>query len=212
MLYTFLWWVLKAFILLPFRVSYLHAERVPASGGVVIAGNHESYLDPLIIALGVRRRLHFMAKAELWRNKPLAWLVEQLQAFPVHRGTADRAAIQTASRLLEEGGQVGIFPQGTRHHASGEAGFEEGAGGAALIAQRTGSLIVPVGINGTDRVRPKGTRLIRFPKVTVCFGEPIDPSEFTEGGRRERVDAITARIMEGIAAAHAEASGRKGGS
>lgn len=205
MLYTFLWYALKLFIVAPFRVRFVGRQRVPASGPVLLAGNHESYLDPVLIALGLKRKVRFMAKSELWRNPVLAWIVDRLRAFPVQRGTADRNAIATASRILEEGGQVGIFPQGTRHHARGAEGLEEGAGGAALVALRTNSPVVPVGIYGSDRVRPEGSRFVRFPRITVVFGDPIRPDDIPGAARRERVQAMTGRIMEGIASAVAEA-------
>ncbi len=206
MLYRFLWYALRAFIDLPFRVRVLGRERVPSAGGVILAPNHESYVDPVVVALALPRIVHFMARDDLWRHRAFGRLIEALHAFPVRRGTADRAAIAEASRLLDAGEQVLIFPQGTRHHAPGLDGLEEGAGGAALIALRTGCPVVPVGIDGTGGIRPPGTRLPRFPRVTVAFGEPMVPADIPEGPRRERVSAMTARIMEGIAAAVAEAS------
>lgn len=210
MTYTFLWWVLKLFIGLPWRLRFVGRENVPASGPVVFAANHESYVDPVIVAMGmpVHPRVSFMAKAEMWKSRPLGWLAGQLTAFPVERGTADRNAIATATRILDGGGRVGIFPQGTRHHAHGLEGLEEGAGGTALIALRASAPVVPVGIYGTDRIRPEGTRFLRFPRLTVVYGAPIDPADIPEGPRRERVEALTARIMEGIAASMREAAER----
>lgn len=207
MIYDFLWWALKLFLLLPFRARYLGRANVPA-GAAVFAANHESYVDPLMVALGVRGKVHFMAKAELWRNRVVGWVSEQLAAFPVQRGAADRNAIATATRFLEAGESVGIFPQGTRHHAPGLDGLEEGAGGTALIALRAGVPVVPVGINGTERIMPKGAHVPRFPRLTVAYGTPIDPADIPEGPRRERVAAMTARIMQGIASAMAEAAER----
>lgn len=212
MLYGFLWYALKLFIVAPFRVRFIGRERVPASGGVVLAGNHESYLDPVVMALGLRRHVRFMAKAELWRHRVLGRLITTLGAFPVRRGVADRTAIATASTLLEDGWQVGIFPQGTRHHAAGDAGLEEGAGGAALIALRTGAPLVPVGIVGSDRVLPPGSRRIHFAHIAVAYGDPIRPEDVAPGApRRERVDELTTRIMDGIRAAIAEAGLAEGG-
>jgi 1-acyl-sn-glycerol-3-phosphate acyltransferase len=207
--YRFLWFVLRPFLLLPFRVRFVGRERVPA-GGLVLAPNHESYLDPVLVGLGLWRPVHFMAKEELWHNVVLAWVVTAMNTFPVKRGRADRAALAEAARLLEAGEQIGIFPQGTRHHAHGLEGLEEGAGGTALIALRAGRPVVPVGIHGTDRIKPPGSRFIRFPRVTVVYGAPIDPAGIPEGQRRERVDDLTRRIMEGIAAAVEEASAEGG--
>lgn len=210
MIYGFLWWALKLVIGVPWRVRWLDREHVPERGGVVLAANHESYVDPVILAMGIGRRVSFMAKAELWRHRALGWLIERVGAFPVNRAGADRAAIAKASELLGEGKAVGIFPQGTRHHAPGADGMREGAGGAALIALRAGVPIVPVGIFGSESIRPPGTHFVRFPRLTVAYGEPIDAARVPEGPRRERVDALTERIMDGIAAAYAEAAGGRG--
>lgn len=210
MFYRFLWWVLKLLIGVPWRVRWLHREHVPVSGGVILAGNHESYVDPVIIAMGLWRHVHFMAKAELWNSRILSFLVERTDAFPVNRGSADRGAITKATQLLASGEAVGIFPQGSRHHAKGAEGLREGAGGAALLAMRAGVPVVPVGIYGSDRIRPEGSRFPHFPRLTLIYGEPIGPASIPEGGRRERLDAMTARIMDGIASAVAEAGGREG--
>jgi 1-acyl-sn-glycerol-3-phosphate acyltransferase len=204
MFYDFLWYVLKLFIGVPFRLRFVGQEHIPREGGLVIASNHESYLDPVIVAMGapLDRKLHYMAKAELWRDRVVGYLVSAVGTFPVQRGAADRAAIQTATNLLAQGSVVGIFPQGTRHHAPGLAGLEEGAGGTALIALRAGVPVVPVGIYGSDRALRKGSWL---PRLVVAYGEPIRPEDIPEGPRRERVEALTVRIMEGIAGAMAEA-------
>ena len=207
MVYAFLWWALKPLLLLPFRVRYVGRENVPRRGAV-LAANHESYVDPLLVALGMPGKVRFMAKAELWRHRALGWLWEQMGAFPVHRGAADRNAIATATRFLADGGRVGIFPQGTRHHAHGLEGLEEGSGGTALIAMHAGVPVVPVGINGTERIMPPGARLPRFPRLTVVYGTPIDPADLPEGSRRERMDWLTAEIMRGIASAMASAAER----
>jgi 1-acyl-sn-glycerol-3-phosphate acyltransferase len=212
MFYDFLWWTLKLFLGVPFRLTFLGRERVPREGGIIIASNHESYVDPVILAMGLPldRKIHFMAKAELWKNGVVAYLVEAVGTFPVQRGAADRAAIQFATGLLEKGEVVGIFPQGTRHHPPGLAGLEEGAGGTALIAMRSGAAVVPVGIYGNDRIIPEGARFVHFPRLVVAYGEPIRCEDIPEGPRRERMEAMTARIMEGIGAAMAEAAAAAG--
>lgn len=177
-----------------FRVKVLGRENLP-SGGAVLAGNHISYADPVLLWCAVRPRVHFMAKSELWSNPVLAWGLSRFWAFPVRRGQSDRDAINTATELLKRGEYVGIFPEGTRN-TSGDATVQ---GGAAFIAMRAGVPIVPVGIAGTDAVRPPGTRTIRFPRVTMSLGKPVTAEEFGETGRKERVEAMTAETMRRIA-------------
>lgn len=183
-------------ILMPvaFRMRALGVENVP-EGGAIVAANHVSYADPVVLWTASPRPCRFMAKEELFEKGFMAWFAPRAGAFPVRRGVADREAIATASATLAAGDLVGMFPEGTRIR-EGETG--EAHGGVAFIAIRTGAPVVPVGISGTDKIRPPGSRFVHLPRITVSFGVPIDPAEFT-GGRRERVDAMTARIMERIA-------------
>jgi 1-acyl-sn-glycerol-3-phosphate acyltransferase len=176
-----------------FRTRVTGAAHVPASG-VILAGNHISYADPVLLWCRSPRPTHFMAKAELWDSWLMAWGLDHFWAFPVKRGEADRGALVTAGALLKAGEPVGIFPEGTRNLD----GSAEAQQGAAFLAIRNGVPVVPIGIAGTDRILPPGSRMLRFPTVTISFGEPIDPAEFVQEKRGERVQAMTARIMDGI--------------
>jgi 1-acyl-sn-glycerol-3-phosphate acyltransferase len=177
-----------------FRTQIIGAENVPASGGVLLAGNHISYADPTLLWIRSPRPVHFMAKAELWDSAWLGWFLDCFWAFPVKRGESDRAALTRASAYLKAGEPVGVFPEGTRNR-DGEA---EAQGGAAFLALRNGVPVVPVGIAGTDRISPVGSKGIHFPKVVISFGLPIDPARVPEGGKKERVEALTAEIMRSI--------------
>jgi len=187
-----------------FRVRVICPERVPATGAI-LAGNHVSYGDPVLLWCAAPRRVRFMAKSELWRSRFIGWGLDHLWAFPVKRGEADRHAITTATNLLKSGELVGIFPEGTRVR---EAAVEP-QGGVAFLAMRAGVPIVPVGIGGTDKIRPEGAKLLHFPRVTFVFGEPVCPEHFDHlPSRKERVDAITAEVMGRIAASLLEAKER----
>lgn len=180
-----------------YRVRFIGAENVPA-GGAILAGNHVSYLDPVLLWAGSVRPAHFMGKIELWETRWLGWCLDNFWVFPVNRAGADREAIMTASRLLGQGELVGIFPEGTRKRENQEE-LGEAQGGVAFIAMRAGAPIVPVGIAGTDRAWPPGKKIPRLVKVTISYGEPISPDDF-EGGRKEKVEAMTAAVMRRIAA------------
>ena len=170
----------------------------------ILSGNHASYLDPVLLAVTIWPPVSYMAKVELFEgSRRFAWLLRRLLAFPVARGTADRGAISEASRRLEAGGVVGIFPEGTR--GGGEGG--EVFGGAAMIALRAGIPIVPVGITGTGDALPRGARRLRLSRVSVVFGEAIRAEDVSGDSRRERVDALTARLMGRIADAVRAAGG-----
>ena len=198
--YHFFWIVMRPFLNWLFRIRYVHRDRVPAGRAVIFAGNHESYADPVMIGEGFWKPIHFMARSDLFGNVAMRWLLYSVTAFPVVRGTPDRGAIASATRFLEAGEWVGIFPEGTRHHE----GQGEGQGGAALIGLRSDAVIMPVGIAGTDLIRPEGVRFLRFPKVVIVIGQPIDTRDYVDGSRRERVEGITTELMVRIASARLE--------
>lgn len=183
-----------------YRVRFIGTDNIP-EGPAIIAGNHVSYLDPSLLWCRRGRPIHFMAKAPLFDMPVMGWVLPRFWAIPVHQGSADRAAISAATELLDAGELVGIFPEGTRIRHGGADALGEGQGGVAFIAMRANAPVVPVGIAGTERAWPEGQRLPRFPRVTILFGEPVRPDDFTEGGRKERVEAMTTEIMQRIASA-----------
>jgi 1-acyl-sn-glycerol-3-phosphate acyltransferase len=139
------------------------AGRVPP-GPCVVAANHESLLDPPLLALITRRPLHFLAKVELWRYRPGAWVMDALGGIPIRRDRRDLLSVGRAEELLRAGECVAIFPQGT---VAGGAWTR----GAARLALTTGVPIVPVRIIGTDRALSH--RRISFSKVRIVVGEPV---------------------------------------
>lgn len=179
-----------------FRIRDHNREHVPHGGAAILAGNHRSYMDPVILWCISPRPVAFMAKKELFQGF-LGWALPRLWSFPVDRSGADRAALQKGQEILSGGGLVGIFPEGTRQD-SDELG--QAHGGAAFLALRSHVPVVPVGIVGTAYVWPRGQRLPKFRRVTIVYGEPVRPEDFpTEGSRRAQVDALTSRIMDRIA-------------
>ena len=180
-------------LLLLFRVRLLGAENIP-EGGAVLAGNHISYADPALLWSAAPRPTHFMAKSELWQTSFIGWGLDQFWAFPVERGRSDRTALAKAAAYLAAGEPVAIFPEGTRNFA----GDAEAQGGAAFIAARAGVPLVPVGIDGTERIKPEGSRFIHFPRVTISVGKPVRAEDFFGLGRKETVEAMTAEVMRRI--------------
>jgi 1-acyl-sn-glycerol-3-phosphate acyltransferase len=176
-----------------FRTTIVGRENLPATGGVVLAGNHVSHADPVLLWSKSPRPVHFMTKSEMWDSAVLGWFLDRFWAFPVRRGLADRTAIARATEYLSAGEPIGIFPEGTLN----PDGTIEPKGGAAFIALRSAVPIVPVGIAGTDRIMPAGARMMRFPKVVISFGSPIacDP---IQGARKQQVEAVTAEIMRRV--------------
>ena len=185
-----------------FRVRVLGAENLPLGEGYILAGNHVSYLDPTLMWCVTPAPAHFIAKQELFDAPLLGWLITRVWAIPIQRASADREAIQRAAALLKAGEIVGIFPEGTRQSADshGDEPLGEASQGVSFIAMRAAAPVVPVGISGTERALPRGAKLLRFPRVTISYGPPVRPQDFNQGGRKERMEAMTARIMAGISA------------
>ncbi|PYE53598.1 lysophospholipid acyltransferase family protein [Deinococcus yavapaiensis] len=150
-------------------------EHVPLTGRVIVAGNHESGLDPFVIAqaLPKERKVQFMAKKELFQNPVLRYVIGTGGSFPVDREGNDVGAVRTALRILQAEGMVGIFPEGTR-------GGTELHGGVALIALKAKAPIVPVSVAKVKR------------RWLVRFGAPIPP----EGRIRELTERVGRTIAE----------------
>ena len=160
--------ILEPFFLLYFRMRRIGREHIPREGGVIIAANHRSFLDPFVIGTLVHRPVYFVAKRELFTRRLPAWWLSSLGAFPVDRGNGDRDAMDTARRILERGDCVVIFPEGTRTRPGALGNPKRGVGRLAL---ETGAPIVPVAVMGTEDVR-KGV-LIRPRKVSLRVGAPL---------------------------------------
>jgi 1-acyl-sn-glycerol-3-phosphate acyltransferase len=155
-----------------FRVEVVGKENIPAVGACVIAPIHRSNLDTPILGFVTRRRLRFMGKDSLWRKKPVARFLSALGGFPVVRGTADREALRACEAVLERGEPLVMFPEGTRQSGPTVNSVFDGP---AFVAARQGAPVIPVGIGGSERVMPKGSKLIRPKKIVLVVGAPIYP-------------------------------------
>lgn len=162
-------------------------ENVPAEGGCILVANHLSARDPFYIAVRVRNRcLHFMAKVELFKFKPLAAFVRGLMAFPVDRGHNDLNAVRTSLKLLADGHILGVFPQGTRSRDNTRTPM---LNGVAMIALRAQKPVIPVYIGGPYRL---------FRKIPLRFGKPIDLSDFGRRMDGETLNQVTKRIEDAV--------------
>lgn len=152
-----------------YRVEVAGRERIPEAGPCIIVANHESLIDPFVLGLATRRVIRYMAKAELWRNRLLALVMEGFGGFPVERGRGDSSSVSRARRLLEKGEIIGIFPQGTCLPLRHRPFFRT----PARLALETGAPVVPVALIGTEQIlRPHRFKL-GLPTVRVLVAEPI---------------------------------------
>lgn len=163
--------VLKPLLRLVFRMHISGAEHVPATGPVVIAPNHKSFWDSFFIAVALRRRVHFMGKAELFTGRR-GRLFLALGGFPVKRGESDAEALETARAILDRGDVLSLFPEGTRVPDPDSLGVPKR--GAARLAIEAGAPMVPAAITGTERRRWHLPR-----RVQVSFGEPISSAHLS---------------------------------
>jgi 1-acyl-sn-glycerol-3-phosphate acyltransferase len=176
------YWILKA-VLTPllygvFRVRVEGRDNIPTTGAVIYAANHRSFMDSIFLPLVLRRRMTFVAKAEYFDDPRSAWFFRAVGQIPIRRegGSASQRALDAATDVLDQGGQFGIYPEGTRTR---DGLLHRGHTGVARLALRTGSPLVPVGLIGTDEIQPTDSKMPRFFRtVTLRFGSPIDVSHY----------------------------------
>ena len=162
--------VCVGFCRLWFRMSVEGLEHVPATGPFVLAPVHRSNMDTPIVSVVTRRRLRYMGKDSLWKRAFPRWALSALGGFPVTRGSADKEALVRCIAVLKGGEPLVLFPEGERK--SGPL-VQPLFDGAAFVAAKAAVPIVPVGIGGSERVMPKGSKLIYPRKVHVLVGAPI---------------------------------------
>lgn len=162
--------IVWAYIRIFHRFRCYGPDKVPVRGPVIVVANHGSFIDPGLIAFNVKRPLFYMAKAELFKNPLLAFLLRTINTFPVKRTGADRAAMNHSMKLLNEGKGLCLFPEGTRT-LDGKLG--EFKSGAAYLAMVTGATIVPVALFGTYKAYRKGSKSIHFVPFKSIFADPI---------------------------------------
>jgi 1-acyl-sn-glycerol-3-phosphate acyltransferase len=154
-----------------FDLKTFGRENIPARGGALLLANHQSYLDPVLVAVQLRRPVSFMAKSELFeQSRFLAWLIRSLHAFPVKRRTADVGAMKEALARLSEGNILNMYPEGTRTE-TGEIGPL--LPGIALVVKRAGVPVIPVVIDGSYHAWGKGSKGVRRHPVRILYGRPL---------------------------------------
>lgn len=171
-----------------YRVKIIGKENVPKEGALLFCGNHRTYLDPPLITVTAGRKMSFMAKEELKSNPVMCFLCFTFDGIWVKRDNKDIASLKAAMKILKNGGCIGIFPEGTRN------GMEKNDGklknGAAYMALKTGSKIVPIGIQG--EAKP-------FTKNRIIYGQPMDFSKYASGKvDKEIEDKVSEELKQEI--------------
>ncbi len=181
------------------RLTVQHREHMPMSGPAIVVANHVSFFDSVLLMFGLPRPVALLGKAEYTEQFLTRWLFVGAGMIPVRRqspGDATRA-FDELRKVIEQGGVVGIYPEGTR---SRDGQLHRGHTGAAHLSLLTGAPIVPVGITGTEQILPTGARLVRpFRRATVALGRPIvpevsGPQASTNRRRRQLTDGLMSEI------------------
>ncbi len=184
------------------RIEIVGREHIPASGPLIIVANHVHLLDPPLVSACVSRRLHPMAKRELFEIPVIGWFFHAYGAFPVRRFSADMGALRVARNILRNGQAVLMFPEGTRGHRAGTATeLRPALPGSAVVAQISHAQVVPVAITGSAVPLPDvlwAWIFRRRPHIRVEFGEPLTIAAPSDGGGNPEQE--TDRIMRRIAA------------
>lgn len=204
MFYTLTRKVLGPFARQIYRPDIEGTANIPRTGALLLASNHLSFVDSLVIPLAAPRRVVFLAKSEYFTDQGLRGALKRTMftavgSVPIERGTAGSAqeALDSALEILRDGLAFGIYPEGTR---SRDGRLYRGRTGVAWLALTAGCPVVPVGLSGTQDIQPVGSRVPRIAKIRVKFGKPLDFG-YLQGAkpgpaRREATDAIMAAIAE----------------
>ncbi|MHB8483009.1 MAG: lysophospholipid acyltransferase family protein [Nitrospiria bacterium] len=180
-----------------FNLKVEGRQNIPKKGGAILASNHASYADILLIGCGIWRRLRYVAKAELFKSFFSRVIWTYLGGIPINRRGVNRDSFKKIIDQVEKKGNlVVIFPEGTR---STDGHLKEAKMGIGMLVYLSGATVIPTYISGSDRVLPSGSRKIRIHPVAVTYGEPVDFNDLVkqcEG--KELYQKISSRIMERI--------------
>jgi 1-acyl-sn-glycerol-3-phosphate acyltransferase len=198
--------LLTPYLLVVHRARCVGSSHVPATGPVIVAPNHFSFMDHFFVGAFMRRDVRFMAKSQLFKP-PMQFIYRHGGVFPVRRGQRDEEAFTTAETILRQGGLITIYPEAGRSRTGKLA--EHAKPGVGRLALDSGAPVVPVAIHGTLKTR--NWKRLQFPKVTILFGEPVTfPAE--QGASRERHQEVADAIFDRVKELYAELDrdGRKG--
>lgn len=191
------WWMLSRFMvswiaLFGWRFRAYGIHNVPRSGAVILACNHQSFFDPVLVAIHLPRSSTFMARDTLFKFAPFAFLIRSLNAFPIRRGAGDVGAMKESLRRLRDGWSLLVFPEGTR---TVDGSLGEIRGGIAVLAGRARVPVVPVYIRGAVRAWPRGSRFPRPAPIEVRYGEPLAEAD---AWNEERFPGALRAALEGL--------------
>ncbi|MEK6568576.1 MAG: lysophospholipid acyltransferase family protein [Candidatus Omnitrophota bacterium] len=170
-MYRFLRFFLICSCRLFFHLEVRGRGFIPKKGGFVLASNHASFLDPILVGTACPRVLNFAARESLFRNKFFGWFITEMGSFPIKRWSADLSAVKESVRRLKNNAGLLVFPEGTR---SQDGNIRVITGGFVMLAAKARVPIIPVWVSGSRKAWGKGSRFIKPAKIMVIFGSPVD--------------------------------------
>ena len=180
-------------IRLCYRFKAYHVDRVPLTGGCLMVSNHQSFLDPVLIGIALRRPMAYLARHDLFRNPIFGWWIRNLHAFPIHQGKGQAGPLKQSVKLLKSGWMLNVFPEGER---TPDGELCDVQGGVTLVVRRADVPVVPCVIEGAFDVWPRDKALPKpWGKITVHYGEPIDMSGMSADEIKQRIDAEFKTLM-----------------
>lgn len=189
--------IFKCFFSITCRLKVEGISNIPKKGSFIIASNHVSYLDPIMLGVGCSRKdLFFMARHTLFETPFMKWALKRVHVFPVKRGSVDLKAFKESIKLLNDGSGLVLFPEGTR---SLDGSLGEPEAGVGFLVVKSGAPVVPAYISGTNIVLPRGQKYIRPSKITVTFGKPVIYNKEKSVIEKEIYFNIAKKTMEDIA-------------
>jgi len=189
--YDFLWAVCAVAGVFVFRMRVRNAHFLPSEGGALILSNHQSNLDPMVVAVACRRRLNFLARKNLFESAGFGRLIESLDAIPIDRDGSGLSGLKETLRRLKRGEAVLIFPEGTRSSDGAVAPLKPGF---CALARRAGVPLVPLAIDGAFAAWPRWRKFPRRSTIAVEFGPPLWPAEVTALADEQIRAEVEARI------------------
>jgi len=194
--YWFFATLARIFARLFFRFRIHHRERLPESGGIILAANHQSYFDPPLVGICSRRPVHYLARKTLLEWPFFGPLFPDMNVIPVDRDGNDMSALKTVIRKIREGEGVVLFPEGTR---SPDGRLQPAQAGVGLVIAKTLAPVVPMRIFGSYDAFPRGSSRVKFHPIHVVVGEPIvfTKEDLGEGGRAD-YQRLSQRVMDAI--------------
>lgn len=195
MFYSFARAILLPFFKIFFRLKVFGKENFPAAGPVIVASNHASFLDPIIVGIITPRKMNFLARDTLFRSRIFAKILYSVNVLPLKREKRDINAFRSSLRLLSEGKALLIFPEGTR---SQDGNLQKPRYGIGLLEALSGAAILPCYVKGSMDALPRHSALPKFKPISVHFGAPLRFEGYILKDKKERYRQVAEQVMQAI--------------